>query len=302
MRVSRCLRVSAVVACFLWSGAAFANAADARLIGFEGEVQVFASDGTAKKSTLGMNLSVGDRIETGATGTVTILRTTGELVNLESKQKFVLGKADVSSAPGKGTSLASDLLEQISSFWVSDKERLENVENTVRAVEDKGFFVLTPRKGYLANRKPTVRWMNVPGASHYRVSLTSPKSGKKLLRRNVAAPVTSVPMRRAINEGERAFIRVQAFAGKKELISDEASFAIAERDVSSEIKRLSGELGKVIPKSTSGYNVLLVELYLRNKFYGEAYELLNQMRNQTGNSGWIDDRLREIRLHTELPQ
>jgi hypothetical protein len=170
--------------------------------------------GPPRRAVYGRTLERGDRVEVSAGGSASVLFNDGNLIELAEKSSLrISGQVGKRTGPG----LPSDVYASVSKFVTGGSlaTGLVAIPN-LRSVEAGAPFLTAPRRTRLMTDRPTFAWRAVPGATRYRVTVSSVESGE-LWNREVEGLSLSFPADAA------ALDRAAEYLWEVEALSDASS-------------------------------------------------------------------------------
>ncbi len=154
----------------------------------KGRVDVTTSrGGPAQQATFGRPLERGDRVTVAAGGSATLFFNDGNVVELIERGSLKIG-GQVRGRAGRTPGLPSDVYASVSKYVAGgSRETGLYALSTLRSapVERDAPFLIAPRRTAILTDRPTFEWRGVPGATRYRVKVSSADRGE-LWTREVA--------------------------------------------------------------------------------------------------------------------
>jgi len=205
--------------------------------------------GPARRAVFGRALERGDRVAVSAGGSATLFFNDGNVVELAEKSSLRIG-GQVGGRAGRAPGLPSDVYASVSKFVAGGSRETGLVAlSTLRSapVDAGAPFLTAPRRTALMTDRPTFAWRAVPGATRYRVTVSSVESGE-LWNREVEGlslpfPADAAPLARAAEY----LWEVEAFSDLKSLRKESTVFEVTSdaraRTVSANLARIRGAAG-----------------------------------------------------------
>lgn len=184
--------------------------------------------GPAQRATFGRQLERGDRITVSAGGSATLFFNDGNVLELAEKSSLRIG-GQVGRRAGRSTGLPSDVYASVSKFVAGGSRETGLVAlSTLRSSPaDAGApFLIAPRRTALMTDRPTFAWRAVPGATRYRVTVSSAESGE-LWHREVEGLLLPFPADTAPLARSAEYLwEIEAFSDVKSLRRENTVFEV----------------------------------------------------------------------------
>lgn len=268
------VRSAALALCLAAMAAALSSvpaAADpfAIIASVKGRVQVARPSAAPQHATFGRPLERGDQVIVAPGSSATVYLSDGNVIELGEKSTITIG-GKASSKTTAGAELPGGVYSQVSKFVTSGSRASGLVAmSTMRGGAENSPIIEQPRKTDIMNDRPAFRWRAVPGATHYRVTLSGDAGDlwtHELAATSLDYPSDAKPLAR---DGDYLW-KVEAF-GDQGPIRDESSVfhviaADAATTVQGDLKRIADSAGAATP---AGY--FLAGSYLSGLgLYGDA--------------------------------
>lgn len=145
---------------------------------FKGKVEITTSGAkTPVRAAFGKALEKGDKVVVGAGGAATLFFENGNVIELGEKSSITVGgKVE----RPKGTGLPGEVYANVSKFATAGSRQTGLVAMAeMRSGADDGKpILLAPRNSSVLSDAPTFSWRSVPGATRYRVRVSSAENGE----------------------------------------------------------------------------------------------------------------------------
>lgn len=238
----------------------------------KGRVEVTpANRGPAQRATFGRTLERGDRIAVPAGGAATLFFNDGNVLVLGERSTIRI-EGRVGGASSRATGLPSEVYASVSKFVsAGSRETGMFAQPTLRsAPADAGVpFLVAPRRTAIMNDRPAFAWRAVPGATRYRVTVSSAEHGELWTREvdttSLAFPSDAPPLARSAEY----LWEIEALSDLKALRREESVFEVTSeahaRTVRANlalIRESAGGAGNPAAQYLSGSYLSGLELYL----------------------------------------
>lgn len=195
----------------------------------KGRVDVTASGGgPAQRATFGRTLERGDRIAVASGGAATLFFNDGNVLELSEKSSLRIG-GQAGGRAGRSPGLPGDVYASVSKFVAGGSRATGLVAmSTLRsAPADAGApFLIAPRRTALMTDRPMFAWRAVPGATRYKVTLSSAEHGELWSREvegvSLAFPADAAPLARAAEY----LWEIEALSDLKSLRKENSAFEV----------------------------------------------------------------------------
>jgi hypothetical protein len=197
------------------------------IAGVRGKVEVTAAKGGApQRAVLGRPLERGDQVKVAGGGAATLFFNDGNVLELAPGSSV-----RVAGQVGKGgkSGVSSDVFKSVSKFVAGGSRETGLIAlSQLRSgpVAGDAPILIAPRRTALLADRPDFTWRAVPGASRYRVTLSSAEGGE-LWKREVTGVTLLFPTDAAALAGSVEYLwEVQAFSDTKPLRSESSVFQV----------------------------------------------------------------------------
>lgn len=146
---------------------------------FKGKVEVTAAAAKAPlRAAFGRALEKGDKVVVGPGGAATLFFENGNVIELGEKSSVTVG-GKVDNHP-KGTGLPGEVYANVSKFATAGSRQtgLVAMAEMRSGPEDGRPLLLAPRNSSVLTDAPAFSWRSVPGATRYRIKVSSAESGE----------------------------------------------------------------------------------------------------------------------------
>jgi hypothetical protein len=197
----------------------------------KGKVEVTSSrGGPAQRAAFGRPLERGDRIAVSPGGAATLFFNDGNVIDLAEKSTLtvggrVAGKTGGATAPG----LPGEVYASVTRFVAGGSRETGLValsELRSAPAEQDVPFLIGPRKTALITDRPAFSWRAVPGATRYKITVSSADRGE-LWSRDVDGLSLTFPAESApLAAGDEYLWEVEAFSDLKSLRRESSVFQV----------------------------------------------------------------------------
>lgn len=227
----------AAVAAFVLLTASLASAEPVAVIAaVKGHVDVTPSGSNAAvRAAFGRPLEPGDKIAVGPAGSATLFFNDGNVVELGEKSALTVG-GRVVKAGGAKAGLSGEVYASVSRFVTAGNRKTGLVASSeMRSGGDTSVaLILAPRQSDVLTSAPALAWRAVPGATRYRVSVSSAaagetwnteidESGGDARERRLAWPADAP----ALAPGSDYLLQVEALDDVRSLRTEQTTFRVA---------------------------------------------------------------------------
>jgi hypothetical protein len=235
--------VTAMLAAATLASAAFADPI-AVIAGLKGKVEITTAKGGApQRAALGRALEKGDWVKVPAGGTATVLFSDGNVLDIAGTSSVrVGGQATTPGAKG----LPSDVFTSVKKFVAggSRETGLVALSQLRSAPVDKDApFLIAPRRTALLTDRPTFAWRAVPGATRYRVTLSSAEGGKVWDREATGLSLPFPAESPALAGGAEYLWALEALADTRALRSETSVFQVLPATEAAAVRLNLGRIG-----------------------------------------------------------
>ncbi|MGH7740424.1 MAG: hypothetical protein ACRENS_00215 [Candidatus Eiseniibacteriota bacterium] len=268
MRVAKWGAALAALALILTASAAAADPF-AIIASVKGRVDVSGKSAGPQHATFGRPLERGDQVIVAPGSSATVYLSDGNVIEVGEKSTITIGGKAASKTPA-GAELPGGVYSQVSKFVTSGSRATGLVAmSTMRGGEESSPIIEEPRKTDVISDRPSFRWREIPGATHYRVTLSGDAGDlwtHQLSAASMEYPSDAKPLAR---DGDYLW-KVEAF-GDQGPIRDESSVfhvvgTAVVTTVQGDLKRIADSAG---PATPAGH--FLAGSYLSGLgLYGEA--------------------------------
>jgi len=214
-----------------------------------GKVEVTAAKGGApQRAVLGRPLERGDQVKVAGGSAATLFFNDGNVLDLASGSSVRVG-----GQVGKGgkSGVSSEVFKSVSRFVAGGSRETGLIAlSQLRSgpVGGDAPILIAPRRTALLADRPDFTWRAVPGASRYRVTISTAEGGD-LWKRDVTGLTLAFPADAAPLAGSIEYLwEVQAFSDAKPLRSESSVFQVLP---AAEAAAVRVNLGR-IAESTGG--------------------------------------------------
>jgi len=139
----------------------------------KGRVEVTAARGGAVAAAFGQALERGDRVTVGKGSAATLIFGDGNVVTLAERASLTIGGHV--PAPARAPALPGEVFANVSQFATAGSRQtgLVTMADMRSDADAGGSLLLSPRNTTVLDDAPVLRWRAVPGATRYRVRLSS---------------------------------------------------------------------------------------------------------------------------------
>jgi hypothetical protein len=223
----------------------------------KGRVDVTSSrGGPARRAGFGHALERGDRVTVAGGGAATLFFNDGNVVELAERSSLRVG-GQLGARAGRAAGLPGDVYASVSKFVAGGSRETGRVAlSTLRSApaEAGAPVVIAPRRTAVMTDRPGFAWRAVPGATRYRVTVSSAEGGE-LWRREAAGlslpfPADAAPLARAAEY----LWEIEALSDERSLRRESSVFEVTSearaREVSANLARIRESAGG--PDSPAG--------------------------------------------------
>lgn len=199
---------------------------------FKGRVEVTAPrGGPSRRAVFGRTLERGDSIAVFPGGSATLFFNDGNVIELVGKSSMRIGGRVVRRA-GQVPGLPSEVYASVSKFVAGGSRETGLVAEPMLRGRDAGApFLTAPRRTTLMTDRPAFAWRAVPGATRYRVTVSSIASGELWNREvdglSLPFPADAAPLGRAAEY----LWEVEAFSDVSSLRTESTVFDVTSDSV-----------------------------------------------------------------------
>jgi hypothetical protein len=197
------------------------------IAGVRGKVEVTAAKGgPPQRAAQGRPLERGDQVKVASGGAATLFFNDGNILDLASGSSVRVG-----GQVGKGgkSGVSGEVFRSVSKFVAGGSRETGLIAlSQLRSgpVEGSAPFLIAPRRTALLADRPGFTWRAVPGASRYRVTLSTAEGGE-LWNREVTGLTLPFPGDAPALAGSVEYLwEVQAFSDLKSLRSESSVFQV----------------------------------------------------------------------------
>lgn len=197
----------------------------------KGKVEVTSTrGGAAQRAVFGRALERGDRVAVAPGGAATLFFNDGNVIELAEKSTLtvggrVAGKSGGGGAPG----LPGEVYASVTKFVAGGSRETGLValsELRSAPAEQDAPFLIGPRKTALIDDRPAFSWRAVPGATRYKITVSSADQGE-LWSQEVNATSLAFPKAAgALVAGGEYLWEVEAFSDLKSLRRESSIFQV----------------------------------------------------------------------------
>jgi len=255
------LSLSAVLALFL---ASLAHADPVAFIAMiRGKVEVTTSKGgPPQRAVLGRPLERGDQVKVGSGAAATLFFNDGNVLELAQGSSARVG-GQVSKSGKSGVS--GDVFKSVSKFVAGGSRETGLIAlSQLRSgpVEGNAPFLIAPRRTALLVDRPDFTWRAVPGATRYRVTLSSAEGGE-LWNREATGLTLPFPEGATPLAGATEYLwEVQAFSDVKPLRTESSVFQVLPAAEASAVRLNLGRIAESTGGAESAASRFLAGSYL----------------------------------------
>lgn len=261
---SRMWRLVAAAALLLATMASIARAESIAFIaGVRGKVEVTAAKGGApQRALLGRPLERGDQVKVAGGGSATLFFNDGNILELASGSSVRVG-----GQVGKGgkSGVSSEVFKSVSKFVAGGSRETGLIAlSQLRSgpVGGDAPILIAPRRTALLADRPDFAWRAVPGASRYRVTLSSAEGGE-LWKREVTGLGLAFPAEAAPLAGSVEYLwEVQAFSETRPLRSESSVFQVLPAAEAAAVRLNLGRIAESTGGAESAASRFLAGSYL----------------------------------------
>jgi hypothetical protein len=198
----------------------------------KGKVEVTPSKGGAPQAAVfGRALERGDRIAVAAGGAATLYMSDGSVLELAEGRKITVGGREAAKPAGGAAApgLPGEVYASVTKFVAGGSRQTGLVAlselRSAPAAQDTPFLIAPRRTGLLVDR-PAFGWRAVPGATRYRVALSSSDQGE-LWSREVSETSMTFPADAAALQPDGEYLwEVEALSDLKSLRRESSVFHV----------------------------------------------------------------------------
>ena len=242
----------------------------------KGRVDVAGKTTSPQHATFGRPLERGDQVIVAPGSSATVYLSDGNVIELGEKSTVTIG-GKAASKTAAGIELPGAVYSQVSKFVTSGSRATGLVAmSTMRGGEETSPIIEEPRKTDVMTDRPAFRWRTVPGATHYRVTLSGDQGD--LWTRELAATSLEYPSDAPALARDGDYLwKIEAF-GEQGPIRDESSVfhvisSEAAAAVEGDLKHIAESAGAT---TQAGY--FLAGSYLSGLgLYGEALRQFTEL-------------------------
>lgn len=197
-----------------------------------------ARGGPAQKAQFGRALERGDRVTVAAGGSATLFFNDGNVIEMAGGSSVKVGGQVGKKSAGAPT-IPGDVYASVQRFVAGGSRETGLVAlselRSAPAGQDAP-LLLSPRKTALMVDRPTFTWRAVPGATRYRVTLTSDEKGD-LWSREVSEPSLAFPADHAALSPSMEYVwQVEALADARALRREGTVFQVIATEQASTVR------------------------------------------------------------------
>lgn len=196
----------------------------------KGKVEVTSSrGGVAQRAAFGRALERGDRVAVATGGAATLFFNDGNVIELAEKSTLTVSGRVAGRSAGAAPGLPGEVYASVSKFVAGGSRETGLValsELRSAPAEQDAPFLIAPRKTALIADRPAFSWRAVPGATRYRVTLSSVDQGE-LWSHEIAALSLPFPEKAAALAPEGEYLwEVEALSDLKSLRRESSVFQV----------------------------------------------------------------------------
>ena len=229
----------------------------------KGRVEVTtAKGGPAQRALLGRPLERGDQVKVASGGAATLFFSDGNILELAQGSSAKVGGQV--GKPGK-TGVSGDVFKSVSKFVAGGSRETGLVAlSQLRSgpVGGDAPFLIAPRRTALLADRPTFTWRAVPGATRYKVTLSSAEGGE-LWNREVPGLSLVFPAETAALKGSTEYLwEIQALSDVKPLRAESSVFQVLPAAEAAAVRLNLGRIGESTGGAESAASRFLAGSYL----------------------------------------
>ncbi|MEK7331146.1 MAG: hypothetical protein AAB113_10115 [Candidatus Eisenbacteria bacterium] len=197
----------------------------------KGKVEVTSSrGGPAQRAVFGRPLERGDRVSIAPGGAATLFFNDGNVIDLAEKSTLTVG-GRVAGKPGgaPASGLPGEVYASVTKFVAGGSRETGLVAlselRSAPAEQDRPFLV-APRKTALIADRPAFAWRAVPGATRYRITVSSAEQGELWSREVEGLSLPFPPDAAALAAGADYLWEVEALSDLKSLRRESSVFQV----------------------------------------------------------------------------
>lgn len=235
----------------------------------KGRVEVAGKSGGPQHATFGRPLERGDQVIVAPGSSATIYLSDGNVIELGEKSTMTIG-GKAGSKTASSPELPGGVYSQVSKFVTSGSRATGLVAmSQMRGGEETSPIIEEPRKTDVMTDRPSFRWRSLPGATHYRVTVSGDQGD--LWTREIGATALEYPADAPALKRDGDYLwKVEAFGDQGPIRDETSVFHVIGSEATTAVQ---GDLKKIAESagSSTAAGHFLAGSYLSGLgLYGEA--------------------------------